>query len=90
MFHDQSDWLSALQISKVINMLVRWSVDGPYHPMFRRHQERVADYLWMGLDGMKMNGTNGSQVWDTAFAVQAYLEVMIQSMGLRTVASQIN
>jgi hypothetical protein len=25
------------------------------------------DYLWMGTDGMKMNGTNGSQLWDTAF-----------------------
>lgn len=27
-----------------------------------QHVERVPDYLWMGRDGMKMNGTNGSQV----------------------------
>jgi squalene cyclase len=29
----------------------------------------------IGLDGMKMDGTNGSQLWDTAFAVTAMLEV---------------
>jgi hypothetical protein len=31
---------------------------------------------WMlqGRDGFKMNGTNGSQLWDTAFMVQALIE----------------
>lgn len=28
------------------------------------------DYLWVAEDGMKMQGYNGSQLWDTAFAVQ--------------------
>ena len=28
----------------------------------------------MSGEGMMMNGTNGSQLWDTAFAVQASLE----------------
>ncbi|XP_064648227.1 lanosterol synthase-like [Lineus longissimus] len=61
-------------ISKVIQMLVRWFVDGPECPAFKLHQERVQDYLWIGLDGMKMTGTNGSQLWDTAFVVQAFIE----------------
>ncbi|XP_063789338.1 lanosterol synthase [Pseudophryne corroboree] len=61
-------------ISKVINMLVRWHVDGPESPPFQQHVDRIPDYLWLGLDGMKMQGTNGSQLWDTAFAVQAFLE----------------
>ncbi|XP_078656025.1 lanosterol synthase-like [Branchiostoma floridae x Branchiostoma belcheri] len=61
-------------ISKVIQMLVRWHADGPTSPAFREHASRVADYLWLGLDGMKMQGTNGSQLWDTAFVVQAFLE----------------
>ncbi|KAL5006604.1 hypothetical protein ScPMuIL_015410 [Solemya velum] len=61
-------------ISKTINMLVRWYKDGPDSKAFRMHQDRVQDYLWLGLDGMKMTGTNGSQLWDTAFAVQAFLE----------------
>ena len=34
------------QISKVIQMLVRWHVDGPDHPDFKMHQDRVKDYLW--------------------------------------------
>lgn len=29
------------------------------------------DYLWLAEDGMKMQGYNGSQLWDTCFAVQA-------------------
>ena len=36
-----------------------------------RHIPRVYDYLWLAEDGMKMQGYNGSQLWDTAFAVQA-------------------
>eukprot|EP00731_Ephydatia_muelleri_P008265 Em0004g603a len=31
--------------------------------------------LTIGVDGMKMQGTNGSQLWDSAFAAQAFLEV---------------
>ena len=37
-----------------------------------RHLARVADYLWVAEDGLKMQGYNGSQLWDTAFTVQAY------------------
>ncbi len=29
---------------------------------FQRHLLRVADYLWVAEDGMKMQGYNGSQV----------------------------
>ncbi|XP_008143861.2 lanosterol synthase [Eptesicus fuscus] len=61
-------------ISKTINMLVRWRVDGPASCAFQEHVSRIPDYLWLGLDGMKMQGTNGSQVWDTSFAIQAFLE----------------
>ena len=35
-----------------------------------RHLARVPDYLWVAEDGMKMQGYNGSQLWDTAFSVQ--------------------
>uniref|UniRef100_A0AAX7U3R7 Terpene cyclase/mutase family member n=1 Tax=Astatotilapia calliptera TaxID=8154 RepID=A0AAX7U3R7_ASTCA len=54
-------------ISKTINMLVRWYVDGPSSAAFQEHVSRIPDYLW--------SGTNGSQLWDTCFAVQAYLEM---------------
>nr|XP_025841310.1 lanosterol synthase [Vulpes vulpes] len=69
-----SKCISIGPISKTINMLVRWYVDGPTSSVFQEHVSRIPDYLWLGLDGMKMQGTNGSQVWDTSFAVQALLE----------------
>jgi cycloartenol synthase len=37
----------------------------------RRHLPRLHDFLWLAEDGMKMQGYNGSQLWDTTFAVQA-------------------
>ncbi|XP_019483571.1 PREDICTED: lanosterol synthase [Hipposideros armiger] len=43
-----------LQISKTINMLVRWHTDGPASDPFKEHVSRIPDYLWLGLDGMKM------------------------------------
>jgi hypothetical protein len=36
----------------------------------RRAARSVYDYLWVAEDGMKMQGYNGSQLWDTSFAVQ--------------------
>nr|XP_015797352.2 lanosterol synthase [Nothobranchius furzeri] len=66
-------------ISKTINMLVRWHVDGPSSSIFQEHVSRIPDYLWLGLDGLKMQGTNGSQLWDTCFAVQAFLEAGAQN-----------
>ncbi|XP_055019806.1 lanosterol synthase isoform X2 [Boleophthalmus pectinirostris] len=65
-------------ISKTINMLVRWYAEGPASAAFKEHVSRIPDYLWLGLDGMKMQGTNGSQLWDTCFAVQAFLEAGAQ------------
>ncbi|OXB61464.1 hypothetical protein ASZ78_010220 [Callipepla squamata] len=67
-------------ISKTINMLVRWFEDGENSPAFQEHVSRIPDYLWLGLDGMKMQGTNGSQLWDTAFAIQAFLEAEAHKM----------
>eukprot|EP00180_Rhodochaete_pulchella_P001886 Plantae.Rhodophyta-Rhodochaete_pulchella.ctg2831.p1 GENE.Plantae.Rhodophyta-Rhodochaete_pulchella.ctg2831~~Plantae.Rhodophyta-Rhodochaete_pulchella.ctg2831.p1 ORF type:complete len:565 (-),score=72.10 Plantae.Rhodophyta-Rhodochaete_pulchella.ctg2831:714-2375(-) len=60
-------------VNKAINMLANY-VDDPSGEHFRKHQERVKDYLWVAEDGMKMNGYNGVQLWDTAFAVQAVVE----------------
>ncbi|XP_027950561.1 lanosterol synthase isoform X2 [Eumetopias jubatus] len=73
-----SKCISIGPISKTINMLVRWYVDGPASSAFQEHISRIPDYLWLGLDGMKMQGTNGSQVWDTSFAIQALLEAGAQ------------
>jgi len=59
-------------VNKVINMLCCW-FEEPDGEAFRRHLPRIHDYLWLAEDGMKMQGYNGSQLWDTAFATQAIL-----------------
>uniref|UniRef100_F7DV81 Terpene cyclase/mutase family member n=1 Tax=Monodelphis domestica TaxID=13616 RepID=F7DV81_MONDO len=71
-----SKCISIGPISKTINMLVRWSVEGPTSPVFQEHVSRIADYLCghSGLFSSWLQGTNGSQLWDTAFAIQAFLE----------------
>ncbi|THG12342.1 hypothetical protein TEA_001529 [Camellia sinensis var. sinensis] len=57
-------------VNKVLNMLCCW-IEDPNSEAFKLHLPRIYDYLWLSEDGMKMQGYNGSQLWDTAFAVQA-------------------
>jgi lanosterol synthase len=60
-------------VNKCLNMLVTFIVEGSSidaEPV-KLHLERVPDYLWEGVDGMRMSGYNGSQLWDTSFALQA-------------------
>lgn len=59
-------------VNKVLNMLCCW-VEDPNSEAFKLHLPRIHDYLWVAEDGMKMQGYNGSQLWDTAFVVQAYI-----------------
>ncbi|XP_050217053.1 cycloartenol synthase [Mercurialis annua] len=59
-------------VNKVLNMLCCW-VEDPNSEAFKLHLPRIYDYLWLAEDGMKMQGYNGSQLWDAAFAVQAIL-----------------
>ncbi|KAH0934695.1 hypothetical protein HID58_011812 [Brassica napus] len=59
-------------VNKVLNMLCCW-VEDPNSEAFKLHLPRIHDYLWVAEDGMKMQGYNGSQLWDTSFAVQAVL-----------------
>lgn len=57
-------------VNKVMNMLSVFYNEGN-SDHFRKHIDRIYDYLWLSDDGMKFQGYNGSQLWDTAFAVQA-------------------
>ena len=52
-------------------LLLRWPAPSLKAGYFaQRHLPRLFDYLWLAEDGMKMQGYSGSQLWDTAFAVQ--------------------
>ena len=60
-------------VNKTLNMLCVYYHDGPDSEQFKSHISRLDDYLWVGRDGMKMQGYNGSQLWDTAFSAQAII-----------------
>ncbi|BBG92658.1 cycloartenol synthase 1 [Prunus dulcis] len=68
-------------VNKVLNMLCCW-VEDPNSEAFKLHLPRIYDYLWIAEDGMKMQGYNGSQLWDTAFAVQAIISTnLVEEFG---------
>ena len=61
-------------VNAPMNFLASYIHDGPDAESVRRHRDRMHDFLWMKNEGMLMNGTNGVQTWDTAFALQAIAE----------------
>ncbi|RNF02318.1 lanosterol synthase [Trypanosoma rangeli] len=58
-------------VNKLLDMLITWIREGESSGRYQNHLTRVDDYLYMGPEGMRMSGYNGSQLWDTSFAVQA-------------------
>jgi len=68
-------------VNKAMNMVCALAAYGPRSQQYQSHEERVGDYLWLAADGMKMQGYNGSQLWDTAFAVQATVSVLRATKG---------
>ncbi|HEV8322119.1 MAG TPA: prenyltransferase/squalene oxidase repeat-containing protein [Myxococcota bacterium] len=67
-----TDYICIGPVNKLFNTLA-WHFAAPGGPELRRHLERLPDYLWRAADGVKMQGYNSSELWDTAFAAQAAL-----------------
>jgi squalene/oxidosqualene cyclase-like protein len=65
-----TDFICLGPVNKLFNTLV-WHFENPGGPELARHLTRLPDYLWRAKDGVKMQGYNSSQLWDTAFAAQA-------------------
>ncbi|XP_062105043.1 cycloartenol synthase-like [Humulus lupulus] len=59
-------------VNKVLNMICCW-VEDPHSDAYKSHLSRIKDYLWLAEDGLKMQGYNGSQLWDCALTVQAIM-----------------
>lgn len=70
----QTNYINIGPVNQVINSICVWHQYGADSLPFRKHREHWDDYLWVAEDGMKMQGYNGSQLWDTAFALQAVIE----------------
>lgn len=71
---DHTNYIDIGPVNQPVNTLAVWFAKGPGSVEFKKHVERWYDYFWVAEDGMKVNGYNGSQFWDTAFAAQALLE----------------
>jgi squalene/oxidosqualene cyclase-like protein len=67
-----TDFICLGPVNKLFNTLV-WHFENPGGPELTRHLSRLPDYLWRAKDGVKMQGYNSSQLWDTAFAAQAMI-----------------
>ena len=67
-----TDFICLGPVNKLFNTLV-WHFENPGGTELARHVARLPDYLWRAGDGVKMQGYNSSQLWDTAFAAQAMI-----------------
>jgi len=72
----QTNFIDIGPVNKALNMVSAFhSANNDINDLaVRSHMMRVPDYLWVAEDGMKMQGYNGSQCWDTSFAIQAVWE----------------
>jgi squalene/oxidosqualene cyclase-like protein len=83
----QTNFIDIGPVNKALNMLAVWIEEkeklagkddnvmfAEGFELFRRHLARVDDYIWVAEDGVKMQGYNGSQCWDTSFLAQAIAE----------------
>ena len=71
---DNTDFLCVGPVNNALHLLAVYYHEGSDSYRYKRHVERLADFMWLGKEGMMMNGTNGVQLWDTAFTVSAAFE----------------
>ncbi|CAG8617024.1 17101_t:CDS:10, partial [Racocetra persica] len=74
---ENTDYIDLAAVNKVMHVLCIYYEEGPDSEAFRLAKERLIDYLWhenLSQEGMLMTGTDGTQVWDTAFTVIAVSE----------------
>lgn len=71
---EQTNYICIGPVSKTLNMLSVFLHSNGSGKEFKMHSERLSDYIWIAEDGVKMQGYNGSQMWDTSFACQAILD----------------
>ncbi|KAF2274408.1 lanosterol synthase [Westerdykella ornata] len=68
---ENTDYANLGPVNGPMNTLVSYIKLGPDSVPFKEHLKTLPEFLWMNKEGMLMNGTNGVQVWDTAFTIQA-------------------
>jgi lanosterol synthase len=66
-----SDYADLASVNGPLNTIMCYIRDGPDSHSYKRHIERLEEFLWVNANGMLVNGTNGVMNWDTAFLIQA-------------------
>lgn len=61
-------------VNKALHMVVTYFSQGKQSSALARHEEKLPSYFWQSADGLTSGGTNGTQLWDTAFSVIAAAE----------------
>ncbi|EEB94187.1 hypothetical protein MPER_07041, partial [Moniliophthora perniciosa FA553] len=67
-------------LSKMFNAIARLHREGPDSDAYKLHESTRADFMWQGPEGMRVCGTNGSQLWDVVFITQALTETGLASL----------
>jgi squalene/oxidosqualene cyclase-like protein len=78
-----TDFICIGPVNQLYHTLV-WAFADRDGEHFRGHLRRLPDYLWVARDGTKMQGYNSSQLWDTAFMVQALVKAGAEARHLDT------
>ena len=71
---ENTDYADLAPVNKAMQMLCVYYINGKDSEELRRHREKVWLYMWIDERGMTSSGTNGVQLWDTAFAVSTLYE----------------
>ncbi|KAJ2162199.1 hypothetical protein GGF46_000816 [Coemansia sp. RSA 552] len=71
---ENTHYLCLAPVNFAVNMLALFNAHGRDNALFRGMCGRADDTMWMCREGLASSGTNGSQLWDTAFAVQAAVD----------------
>ncbi|KAG7665954.1 ERG7 [[Candida] subhashii] len=70
--YENTEFLCIAPVSFAFNMVVTYHYEGGDSLTFKKLCDRMNDVLFHGPQGMTVMGTNGVQVWDTAFMVQYF------------------
>lgn len=69
-----TNYINIGPVNQAMNSLAIWHKYGKESTQFQAHVAHWKDYLWLAEDGMKMQGYNGAQFWETAFTMNAINE----------------
>ncbi|KAG2011451.1 lanosterol synthase [Coprinopsis cinerea AmutBmut pab1-1] len=68
-------------VNMMMNLVARYAKEGVDCEAWRMHEIKRRDSMWMSDQGMMVCGTNGSQLWDTQFIVQALVDTGLANEG---------